>query len=209
MVLSCKTYCMKTKIITAFTLLLFTFTMMAQNDTLRLGKSLKSFPTNSIYLEFFGHSMGFGSLNYEKVFIRKGNFYATAKGGIGWVPGRHTTMSLIMLVNGIFRVSKRFAFEGGVGTCLTYTWWDPWTEHYSFWFLVPINYTKEHPGGSYFAPLLTFQAGFRVQSPKGFLFRFNFTPTRNFTPPTEEIHVYSTIPDKVGYWFGISLGKSF
>jgi hypothetical protein len=153
--------------------------------------------------------MGFGSLNYERVFIHHRGVYLTGKTGLGWKPGKHTTLSFIGMINGIFQVSRRFAFEGGAGTSLTYTWWDPWTEVYNFWFILPIHYTKEHSGGSYFAPLLTFQGGFRVQSPRGFLFRFNFTPTINFTPTNEEVHNYTTIPDKVGYWFGISFGKSF
>jgi hypothetical protein len=182
---------------------------MAQIDTVMHLRSHLPFPKNSIYLELVGHSMGMGSLNYERVFLHKGDFYLTARSGVGIKPGRYQTISFPLLINGIYQLSNKFAFECGVGTNISYTRWNSWTEVYNFWFIVQVNQTIYHPAGSYFDPLLVFNAGIRVQKPKGFVFRFNFTPLINFKTMSEEVDVYTTVPKKIGYWFGMSFGKSF
>jgi len=183
--------------------------LMAQIDTVRHFSSHLPFPNNSIYLELAGYSMGLGSLNYERVFFHKRHFYLTVRAGVGIKPGRYQTISFPLLVNGIYQVSNKFALELGAGTNISYTWWNSWTETFNFWFIVPVNGTVDHPAGSFFAPLLVFNAGIRVQKPKGFVFRFNFTPLINFQTLSKEVDYYTTLPRKVGCWFGISFGKSF
>jgi hypothetical protein len=200
---------MKTFLILAIAGLFYNNLLTAQNEIVRQTSSHRAFPKNSIYLEFAGYSMGLGSLNYERVFFHQSDFYLTARAGVGIKPGRYQTVSFPLLVNGIYQVSNKFALEFGAGTDLSYTSWDSWTESYSFWFIVPVYGKIEHPSGSFFTPLLVFNTGFRVQKPKGFIFRFNFTPIINFKTLTEEVDYYSTLPRKVGYWFGMSFGKSF
>lgn len=179
-------------------------------DTIDLRSKLKEhriFPNNSIYLEFFGHSMGIGSLNYETVLTRSKDFYLTGRMGLGYHPGSHyETISFPLLVNGIYQLSNSFALECGIGTCISYTFWPDWTENVwaIFW-----TYKVFHEGGTYFDPLLTGNVGIRIQSRNGFLFRFGFTPVVNLTSISEELVDYSIIPRKIGYWFGFSFGYSF
>ena len=151
--------------------------------------------------------MGIGSLNYERVFLHEGDFYLTGRMGIGYTPGKHfKTISFPILVNGVYQLSNSFAFECGIGTCISYTFWPDWTEQVwaLFW-----TYDVFHKGGTYFDPLLTGNVGIRVQLKNGFLFRFGFTPVYNLISISEELVNYSIIPRKVGYWFGISLGYCF
>ena len=135
---------MKKLLLTIFTGLVCINPLMAQIDTVMHLRSHLPFPKNSIYLELVGHSMGMGSLNYERVFLHKGDFYLTARSGVGIKPGRYQTISFPLLINGIYQLSNKFAFECGVGTNISYTRWNSWTEVYNFWFIDEVIGTNKN-----------------------------------------------------------------
>jgi hypothetical protein len=80
---------------------------------------------------------------------------------------------------------------------LSYASWSAY-EPDGYWIIIG----TPHPAGSQFYPFITMNAGIRVQSENGFIFRLGFTPL---------IQVTTLYPDsKIFFpWAGISFGYSF
>ncbi|HSN50318.1 MAG TPA: hypothetical protein VLR52_03725, partial [Bacteroidales bacterium] len=155
-------------------------------------KQLLSFPQNSIYLESPGSSYLYGSINFERLSTRSGNFYLMSRLGVGYGWIDHVNrFSFPLMINGVFQLSNTFALEAGLGVTIMY----------QFWTYKPSSIQK-YPT-SHFDPVLTGFAGIRYQSEDGFLFRAGFTPL-------VDILIEDRMLDK-GFipWFGLSIGYGF
>ncbi len=74
---------------------------------------------NSVFFEFGGNSLYFGSVNYERILFHKNFFYLAGRIGIGfgYMPGT-IMLSSPIIVSGIFHIYKRLYGEIGIGTTL-------------------------------------------------------------------------------------------
>ena len=198
------------KVLFLFTLLFAVLLCAAQRrDTLDLSippEEHRDLPNNSVFIELLGNAMLIGSLNDERVFFHEQRFYITSRMGIGYKPGQYKTISIPILVNGIYQVSNVFAVECGLGANISYTHWPSWSEE--IWAIM-WSYVVYHDGGDMIDPLLTGNIGIRLQAGRGFLFRFGFTPVLNIKYINADLVEYSILPKKIAYWFGVSLGYSF
>ena len=197
---------------TIFLLFIFVFLLICcsgqKPDTLNLKINItehRKIPNNSIYLELAGQGL-LVSLNYERIFFHGGDFYISGRMGFGYVPPKITTLSLPLLVNGMYQVSNGFLFELGIGFNPTYTFWP---DYYSSGGLFSGGAFYE--SGSFIDPLITGFAGIRIQKKKGFLFRLGFTPLIELTKNMENRTIYKQFGIKNSFlpWVGMSLGYSF
>lgn len=150
------------------------------------------YPSNSIFVELAGNSIFYGSINYERVFVHNPNIYLTGRFGVGY--GSFAGLSILSgptLINGIFKIHKSIAFETGIGVAFMQVGREG--EAYS-----GMNWTYEFQ----IAP--TAQAGLRVQSQNGFLFRLCFTP---FIAALQASNSTYKFYPSVGMSFGYSFGK--
>ena len=147
------------------------------------------YPNNSIFIEIGGNSVLFGSLNYERIFLKRDFFYLSGRIGVGY--GNFVGVDILstpILINGIFQIYHALAFEVGVGLSL-------------------MRFGTESELGSgiwsyEYEPAPTGIAGIRIQAKNGFLFRLGFTPL--YAHIIQDDHGYHGVP-----WFGFSLGYSF
>ena len=148
-----------------------------------------NYPNNSIFIEVAGNSYLFGSLNYERVLIKRGNFYFNGRIGIGY--GNYSQTSILSLpigFNGIIQIYQAFAWEIGLGFSL-----------------IQIRRSDASPRNSILEfeqiPAIIVNTGLRIQDKNGFLFRIDFTP---FFNPNNEGQL---LPPK-GFkpWAGLSIG---
>jgi len=149
-----------------------------------------SYPYNSIYIEFGGNAVFFGSLNYERIIVNKNILYLSGRIGIGYGNFSGTSViSMPVLINGIFQIYNPLAFEVGLGV--------------SF-----MNVGKQDNFGdghwiyrNEVAP--TGIAGIRLQLKNGFLMRLDFTPFyANLEYENEESIFHSSFGLSIGYSFG-------
>jgi hypothetical protein len=162
-------------------------------------------PDNSFFLDIAGY-LNLVSLNYERIFFHRHDFYLSGRAGLGYTPPSVNMISIPAMLNGIFRVSDTFFFEVGAGFCLTYSFWQ---DYYSNGGLM--SDTNFYKKGGLIDPLLAGYAGIRVQKKKGFLFRFGFTPLYELTNYVEQRAVYKQTGTTNAFlpWFGMSFGYSF
>ena len=149
----------------------------------------RSYPNNSIFIEIGGNSVFFGSLNYERTFLKKDFFYLSGRIGVGY--GNFVGSEILstpILINGIFQIYHALAFEIVAGLSL-----------------MSFGTEAELGGGIWsfeYEPAPTGIAGIRIQAKNGFLFRLDFTPL--YAHIIRDDHGYHGVP-----WFGFSLGYSF
>ena len=108
---------MKTFLNTLIFLLIVNFS--TAQDTVIAGADYAVFnhsriPANSIYLDLGGH-LNLFSFNYERVFLKKKNFYMSARIGLGYTPPEINTISVLGLVNCFYRISGNILIEFGAG----------------------------------------------------------------------------------------------
>lgn len=176
---------MKTKLLLGFVLIISLSCIGQENPK----PARISYPNNSIYIEFGGNAIFFGSLNYERVIINKNLFYLSGRIGIGYGNFSGTRIiSMPILINGIFQIYNPLSLEVGIGISL-------------------MNIGKQDNFGdgnwiyrNEVAP--TGIVGIRLQLKNGFLMRLDFTPfyaNLEYQNETSIIHCS----------FGLSLGYSF
>jgi len=180
-----KTFLMKRPII--FMFLILVVIQVSGQDTVK--NHPYNYATNNIFVEVAGNSYLFGSLNYERVIIKRGNFYFNGRIGIGY--GNFSQTSIISLpigFNGIIQIHRAFAWEIGLGfTLMQITRSDA----------SPRNSVQEYEQ----IPALIVNTGFRIQDKDGFLFRIDFTP---FFNPDKEGQLLPG--NKLNPWAGLSIG---
>ncbi|MFH1159533.1 MAG: hypothetical protein V1733_01115 [bacterium] len=86
-------------------------------------KSAILLKNNSFYIELLGNAIFFGSLNYERVLVHSNRFYLTARigGGYGSI-FESNALDFPVLINTLFRVSRKVYLEVGVETTLSYSY---------------------------------------------------------------------------------------
>jgi hypothetical protein len=200
---------------TSISLVLFITGIATSAQTYNLsGSSYKHGRLNgsSFFLEMAGHSLG-GSVNYDKVVLRKSDLSLTCRFGLGFCPcpiqgttdKSYRIFSSPILVNIVYPVSKIVFLEAGVGLVNTITFWPT----YSI-----LNGTDKitYFTSSSFDCLLTLNAGIRVQTNRGFLFRAGYISLREINP-YKQYRVITYLPfapnDFYLPWFGLSFGYSY
>lgn len=181
-----------------------TDTLIDQRKYNRLLAIRRQFKTDSIantrllkesaFFELLGNATLY-SLNFERVIFHKNVFSMTCRIGGEFLFSAHddyntTQVVMPLLLNGIFRLSKRIYGEFGVGAGYFY-----YTElnHYQMPAIARKSYNNIY---------LTSVTGIRYQDETGYLLRIGFTPMISFSPDTDSV-IYS----KLG--FGLSFGYSF
>ena len=92
------------------------FKITSAEETNKISKI--QYQNNSIFIEFFGNSLLFGSINYERFIFYKATTYLSSRIGIGYGYITHTKyLSFPILFNLINGVGK-FATELGIGFSL-------------------------------------------------------------------------------------------
>lgn len=170
---------MNTKLLSTIILLLFTsLNAKSQIDSNKITK-------NIIYIEGAGIG-GYGSLNYERVIIRKTNLSFYVRGGLSTYNLKDYTTSfnpdiiIPMAINGLYGTNHKMEF--GIGQTIT----SIVHANYSTW--QPDRETNFHAN---------FTIGYRFQKETGgMVFRINYSPIIEF------YRFYR-------HWGGISLGFSF
>ena len=156
-------------------------------DTIKTQISSDTLSNNSIFIEFFGNSFFYGSVNYERIILHKESFYLSGRIGTGAGYYVNTKLfSIPVVLNGIFHIYHPLYFEVGAGTTL-------------FYYNQQNGVTGKWENGHWAA--LTGTAGIRLKSHGGFVFRATFTPI--FNP---NYYVIQSNPIVV---FGISFGWCF
>lgn len=156
-------------------------------DTIKKQIISNTLPNNSIYVELFGNSLYFGSVNYERIILHKQSFYFSGRIGTGFGYLIDTELLSIPIgLNGIFHIYHALYFEVGAGTTL-------------FYYTQKQSDSGKWENGHWAA--LTGTAGIRLKSPGGFVFRATFTPIFNLNNPLNLSEVIS--------WFGFSFGGCF
>lgn len=158
-------------------------------DTIKKQIILDTLPNNLIFVELFGNSFYFGSVNYERIILHKQFFYLSGRIGTGFGYLFDTELLSIPIgLNGIFHIYHQLYFEVGAGTTLFY-----------------YNQKQSDSGiwenGHYVA--LTGTAGIRLKSPGGFVFRASFTPIFNLK---NSLNISDVITG-FGFSFGGCFGK--
>ena len=143
------------------------------------------YPNNSVYIELLGQTVLGVSFNYERVLLHRKFYYLTARAGFGAgvVYPFSSLIAFPLMINSIFRVHKGLAIELGTGINMMF---------------VNIENGEGNELGIWDygnAPIPSGEFGLRYQGKKGFLFRFDLTPSTNF----KEFFCF----------FGFSLGYSF
>lgn len=151
-------------------------------DSIKKDSLFNKFHKNSIYAEFLGYSIFFGSLNYERlIFIKRNNAINVRIGFFAYplyLPDWFVVIPLS--VNYQLKLANKINFEIGAGTSIIFD------------------------GNSKYISILG-NTGFRFQIRKNFLFKINFTPLFQINYFTRE-DIYKL---RLSPWFGLSIGYSF
>jgi hypothetical protein len=151
-------------------------------------------PNNSVFFELGGNAPIFGSFNYERFLLNKGLFHLSARIGIGASKfSSQFTVSMPVLLTGIFHIVKALYAETGFGVSLMY-----------IGEMAHNSYSSQQHWDYYKGLTLTATLGMRIQFPKGFLFRFGYTPWWYVSDESNifEKGVQSLIGISMGYGFG-------
>jgi len=143
---------------------------------------------NNIFVEVAGNSFLFGSLNYERVLLKRGNFYLNLRIGIGYGLTDTRFLSMPLGFNGILQIYRALAWEIGLGLSLI----DAYRPDAS-----PRNSLVEDEG----IPALIPSTGLRIQDKNGVLFRLDFTPFYNLNIVGQLLP-----PKRFTPWGGLSIG---
>ena len=147
---------------------------------------INQLPDNSVYIELFGNSFLYGSINYERIIFHQKSNYLSGRIGAGFDYYEGTNIfSTPVIFNYIYNIHKDISFEVGMGTTIV------------------MQYVK-NSSENLIIPLLTGNVGIRIQSATGFIFRFGVTPFINFSDDHPSRFDSFFMP-----WIGITFGYSF